>query len=346
MAKSKLDSLQVLRAIAALAVVLTHLPIFTAGGAFGVDIFFVISGFIICYITDKDSNLFIQKRIFRVLPLYYIGTFGVFIIALFSPSLLNGTVADPIHLLKSLLFIPYFNNANEVMPILKLGWTLNYELFFYLIFAASLYMSKMKAPYICMLFILVITLMGQVFIVNNIVFKFYTNMIQLEFCYGILIFILWKRVGFINVSIIQAYGALAFAFALYVGLFYVEWSELRFLYWGIPSVFIVGVILLFTHQIKFPLLLILIGDASYSLYLFHPYVIYGVDRLVLEASELTFLNVFVSVGVLASCIGLAILSYRYFEKPSNEWFRKRFTYKLSAYDAVTFKNEPESQRDF
>ena len=81
-----LTSVQLLRFIAAFLVVLTH----TLGeyewsrpfGSFGVDIFFVISGFIIYVITDKDFEYFLRKRLIRIVPMYWVFTLGVAAIAL------------------------------------------------------------------------------------------------------------------------------------------------------------------------------------------------------------------------------------------------------------------------
>ena len=126
---SKIDSIQLLRFLAALAVIGVHLPLINAGG-FGVDIFFFISGFIISYVTIRGRDHFLLKRIIRVVPIYWLLTFGVFGLAAIAPTLLNNTTADLVHLAKSLFFVPFDKNGSGLFPVLFVGWTLNYEMFF------------------------------------------------------------------------------------------------------------------------------------------------------------------------------------------------------------------------
>ena len=141
MVNYKIESIQILRFIAAFSVMMVHLPIFSFG-IWGVDIFFVISGFIMMYVTDKDYKFFFVKRLIRIVPLYWILTVGVFIIALINPDFLNNTSANIKHLIKSMLFIPFDKNGIGHFPILFLGWTLNFEIIFYLLFALSIFISK------------------------------------------------------------------------------------------------------------------------------------------------------------------------------------------------------------
>jgi peptidoglycan/LPS O-acetylase OafA/YrhL len=70
-AHERLDTVQALRGIAALAVVCNHIPAIEHG-AFGVDLFFVISGFIVCHVAAADPGRFMAKRLIRVLPLYWL----------------------------------------------------------------------------------------------------------------------------------------------------------------------------------------------------------------------------------------------------------------------------------
>ena len=133
---------------AALLVVFVHLdellprlglPLF--GGA-GVDIFFVISGFIMVHTTmDRDDVTpwsFMAGRISRIVPAYWVATFAVFGIALVAPSLLRTPHLPVGELLQSLAFIPFVKDSGLTQPLLFVGWTLNYERFFYLVFAMGL----------------------------------------------------------------------------------------------------------------------------------------------------------------------------------------------------------------
>src|SRR5262249_39672775 len=140
-----LDSLQALRAVAALSVVLYHID-FIGRGAFGVDIFFVLSGFIICHVTAADRQHFLLKRLIRIVPLYWARTLVVCALALAAPRLLQTTSDSWMGLLKSLFFIPYEKESGRVYPVLFLGWTLNYEMFFYVVFSIALALRPALAP--------------------------------------------------------------------------------------------------------------------------------------------------------------------------------------------------------
>ncbi|SAE40921.1 acyltransferase 3 [Enterobacter hormaechei] len=155
-----LYSLQALRGIAAIAVMLLHHQGFTglssdsvagrlvAGGSWGVDLFFIISGFIAAYTIPRESSGiaagvdYFVNRLVRIVPLYYIMTLSSF-----------GADKDAwIASLKSLLFIPIGgmdDGSNSLGPIyggatIGQGWTLNYEMYFYMIAALSFIFGARK----------------------------------------------------------------------------------------------------------------------------------------------------------------------------------------------------------
>ncbi|TLU65160.1 acyltransferase [Thalassotalea litorea] len=320
---NKLDSLQVLRALAAFAVVFSHIPMINRG-EFGVDIFFIVSGFIICFITERDSDNFILKRVFRVLPLYYVGTIGVFVIGNYIPTLVSSEPGSLIELLKSLLFIPYQNASGEIAPVLKLGWTLNYEMFFYVVFAISLRISKVHASAICACLLVFCICIGQLTKSSSLFYQFYTDTILLEFVYGMAIYTLWKNTHHWQVSKAASYLSLALALVIVTSMFFIDRNGIRFLSFGLPAIAVVCLMLWGTTNIRFPLWLILLGDASYSLYLFHPYLVHGVDRIVFSMDTFSWQSIFVAALVVTACGLCSIVSYYLLEKRSNEWLRNRF----------------------
>ena len=138
-------SLQALRFIAAALVVVSHIRTevgLTPFGSSGVDIFFVISGFIIYYVTRDGAPQFFTRRLIRIVPLYWLGTLALAAIALKAPGMLNHTSLDADKLLGSLFFIPVWNESVQYhLPLLTLGWSLNYEILFYLVFFIALKIS-------------------------------------------------------------------------------------------------------------------------------------------------------------------------------------------------------------
>lgn len=322
---AELQSIQALRAVAASSVILVHIP-FIGKGAFGVDIFFVISGFIICYISSLNSDHFLLKRVFRIVPLYWLGTFGVFLVALAMPALLNATTANLTNLSKSLFLIPYRREDGATFPMLFLGWTLEYEMFFYFVFGLSLMFFKRWASLAASLLLAAVAAAGAVFQPSSTIPRFYSNPIILEFVLGMAVFAVWHRYrSWFNKFPIAA--ALAIAVGCYTYLYLVEshvGRNSRLVLQGLPSVAIVVCLLALEGRVQFPRWLLLIGDASYSLYLFHPYVIQLVDKKMVALAVLTPLSLVASVGAILACFVLAIVSFKVVERPSNEFLRRHF----------------------
>jgi exopolysaccharide production protein ExoZ len=155
--------IQVLRAVAALTVMLVHLSSEIAlklgqaplpGAAFfgiGVDLFFVISGFIIVYAsetlfqTPRGGRTFFLRRLLRIAPIYYVAT-AILLIHVFARyDSLAAANMSWVQLWTSLLFIPYPAPNGDITPILVVGWTLNYEMFFYLLFALAVFLPRTQA---------------------------------------------------------------------------------------------------------------------------------------------------------------------------------------------------------
>src|SRR5262249_27030727 len=148
-------NLHLLRAVAALSVVYYHttseagLNLPPAVGSHAVDLFFVISGFIIARTALDSPKQFLLRRIVRIVPLYWTATLAVFWLALFTPHILHSTRPDYRQLLCSLLFIPYETPEAGTLPTLILGWSLNYEMYFYVVFAIALAVVPRRASLLC-----------------------------------------------------------------------------------------------------------------------------------------------------------------------------------------------------
>jgi exopolysaccharide production protein ExoZ len=163
----------------------------------GVDIFFVISGFVMWNSTSGRNMTpmeFYTRRFFRVAPLYYMITFLVALVALFAPQVLRTTVFDLHHLFDSLMFMPSpLPKTGEIFPVVIPGWTLNYEMFFYMIFASCLALPAVARLPAMLLTILGLVAVGLFFQPQGLYTKFYTNQIILEFAYGIIIAAILER---------------------------------------------------------------------------------------------------------------------------------------------------------
>ncbi len=178
------DSIQALRGITALFIVLEHIR-FLNCGAFGVDIFFCISGFMIMFSTHKGPAYFLRKRLIRILPLYYLMTAGTFLLLILFPGMFEQTKADPVFLVKSLLFIPFDIGNGALQPLMRIGWTVNCEIFFYLVFFAAMHISHRFRGLICGLFLAGITAAAALLPSPPAFLAFYGNPVMLEFLFGI-----------------------------------------------------------------------------------------------------------------------------------------------------------------
>src|SRR6266478_6157802 len=187
--------IQYLRGIAAMMVVwhhalgqialshqLTDLPPF---GGYGVDLFFVISGFIMLVTTwDKPITPveFIKHRIRRVVPLYWLATSLMVVGAIAAPFMFKTLKWDAAALTKSLLFVPYENLSfpGTISPLLVPGWSLNYEMFFYAIFALLLLVGRGWRVPLMIGALSVLVAAGRIWHPASAPLQVYTNPVMLE----------------------------------------------------------------------------------------------------------------------------------------------------------------------
>ena len=270
-----LYSIQYLRAIAALMVVANHVltyPFNIETGEQGVDIFFVISGFIMLYIMDKNKRSwseFLSSRLLRIAPLYYLCTIFAIIIGFIQiPNLL--------HSIQAITFIKFY----KTVPPLNIGWTLEYEFIFYVLCSFSLLaFAKQKTQIIFILCML----LSAVILIDFIIFSEKKYGHFAEFGLGILIFLIYRFKFFkrINKNYFVFSALISFFLLIYtdITLYKDNFTYLRFIYWGIPSFLIVLSILLLEDKIFHSKLLLYLGNASYSIYLIHLPALYILENI-------------------------------------------------------------------
>ena len=320
--QNKIESIQVLRFFAAFSVMMVHLPIFEFG-IWGVDIFFVISGFIMMYVTENNEKFFLLKRIFRIVPLYWILTLGVFVLAIFIPEVLNNTTANIAHLIKSLFFIPFDKNGTGHFPILFLGWTLNFEVIFYFLFSLSLVFFKENRMIACSIFIIIFLVFNKVFSEKNFIFETYANDIFIEFIFGMILFTIWKRYkNKISTNLTNHFICLTILLVSIFILNYYNFS--RSISYGLPSLILAIYFLFFLNHLKFPKILVSLGDASYCIYLLHPYIIQFFYKI-LEINEYDIIiELFFTLIISIIVFIISLLIYKFIEFPINGSLRKKF----------------------
>lgn len=287
-------SIQQLRAVAALGVVLAHLEIYLGRMGFtggwphfltsGVDIFFVISGFIM-WVTTADRvttpRQFLLNRLIRIAPLYWVVTALALAVLLTNRSLMPGASLDWGHVLASFLFIPAMHPVlGEPQPLVTAGWTLNFEMMFYGLFALALFLPQRFRLNAVLTMLLGVVSFRFLDPQPFGVLWFYSSNIILEFGFGVMIGALvtaGRRYSARTAMILVTMGAL-----LVVPLSEIREAEhLRAILRGVPSAMIVlgAVMLELDGRVLSSRTIRFLGDASYSIYLTHGMVLSVFTRL-------------------------------------------------------------------
>ncbi|PPD15298.1 MAG: acyltransferase [Methylobacterium sp.] len=325
-------SIQHLRALAALGVVAAHLEIYLQrlGQAvpwphflsYGVDLFFVISGFIMWVTTagkPVTPRAFLVKRLARIAPLYWAVTAFALLVLLTNRSLMPAGALDWGHVLASFLFLPAIHPVSgELQPLVTAGWTLNFEMFFYVLFALALFLpERLRLGTVLAMLTLTVAL-GAFKPAATSPLAFFSDNIILEFGLGMLV-----GAGFVGGKRLPAsLGLAAIAVGLagwMIGSEFFGRIEPRVLLVGIPAALIVlgAVILEQNGRAPQSRLLHLFGDASYSIYLTHGIVLSAFTRFwtkLVPPGLATSVAAFSMAGFLiASLAGLIV--YALFEKP-------------------------------
>ena len=328
--QSSIHSLQVLRAIAATSVVYFHIGVMPKFGSFGVDIFFVISGFVMAMViaNGESARAFSISRISRIVPLYWILTTCLLLLAALKPELLNSTTANLTNYIKSLFFIPYFKENGALHPMLAVGWTLNYEMFFYFSIWISIIASrKYYLPLTLILLFVSYVVLGNL-IDNRVINAFFSSTLLFEFAFGMISFFLYKRLQRIKIYIIPLIITALLSYSL-MALIEVTGTNIDRLYvYGLPSVILVLSLTLLENSIFsknniVTSILVSIGNASYATYLSHFYVVEGMRKIV--SLKLNLLDIYTPIGVLTTLVIALIVGqiiYMICDKPISRYTKK------------------------
>jgi len=350
----KFKLLEVSRAIAAILVVLHHATLdapffynaepinnFFYFGMAGVDYFFVLSGFIIYYIHSNDkatiSNIkkYLLKRLIRIYPIFLFISSFLLLMYLSIPSLsIRGNLSNFDFIIKSLLLLPQSNP-----PILTVSWTLVHEIFFYFTFIIIILNKKIGVS-LYILWASIITVL-QFTITKEMTFpySFYFNSHNIEFVLGVLLGVIFKDSNFINT--IKNYKLLIFGGIILFILnginqnsnFIQINSFIILLIYGLSSFFIImGLILLEKEspELKVPKLLILLGSASYSIYLIHLPILSVMHRIVQKLEFKDFLHsdlIFIIVCIIAIISGVVL--HLLIEKPLTSFLSNKFIKRVN-----------------
>jgi peptidoglycan/LPS O-acetylase OafA/YrhL len=351
--------IQVLRALAALIVVIGHIAlhmprahnndaaVYLAVGGTGVDLFFVISGFVMVYSSERlfgsahGALTFFTRRVIRIIPIYWLLTTLYVVLEAAAPNLNKGYSAE--YIASSYLFFPHARPDGTMQPVLAQGWTLDYEMLFYLLFASTVFWPRRIVVAACSLVLVAIVIAGKLLAPLPPVPTFWTDAIMLEFVFGMLL-----GFAYYEGARMPQWLAAVLLVAGFAGLCLV-WPLLnaaggqRALATGIPAAFVVGAATLGNFSLTgwFWRLPVMVGNASYALYLTHGLVVPATFVLFratnLDQGDAAWL-VF-PAATIASVL-VAIAAYHGFERPMTSTLRRRASaFRLFRPAAVTAKEE-------
>ncbi len=367
--RHKLEWVQALRGVAALMVVVTHARLFLYGtdwndfarrfmlpAAQGVDLFFLVSGFIMVYTTVRSDGSahyttdFLIKRFARIWPVYAV-------LVLINWALQTVWSSTPISSLQdvatSLAFLPVTTSSPPYLGLpLSIGWTLNFEFYFYLVLGLSLLAGRfrwvaffgwMLATLVLLPLVLTGTLsmhaehdygIGIAYIDQNV------NPIIWDFIAGVAIGLLYvSRVRVVNKALLATLAACAIALGC-------EWSfnapAIETFHgmarWGLPlAILFAAMALAFKErEPRVPRALVWLGGISFSLYLVHLIVFETIDRLLeyLGHEDLVHTAAFVLLVIPMPMIYAAI-SRHYLEDGLAVFVRKHLLRLTELRDATT-----------
>jgi peptidoglycan/LPS O-acetylase OafA/YrhL len=305
----------------------------TTVGNTGVDIFFVISGFVMA-VTAGRANYpalrFLERRTLRIVPLYWSITLLTAFLLLVAPDLFRDNLFTWKHFVASLLFIPHVSpvSANSYSPLIKIGWTLHFEMFFYLIFA-TLMMFKLTTRIAAMTI-----LFAALIVVNGLwhpdftPLRFWADGQLFEFVMGCAIGQLYVRGYLTAVGARAAWVGITTAIMalLIFGSYHPDVP--RVIVSGIPAAVLVAAAVCLEQNggVGLSARWKFLGDASYSIYLTHllPIVVFRkiwtMDHLLTEGLTNALIFIALNMALATLC---ASVTYLYFEKPMLSYLRQR-----------------------
>lgn len=312
--EGRFDSIQAMRGLAAMSVVFHHIS-FIENGSFGVDIFFCISGFIMMYVTHISTERFMIKRLIRIVPLYYFITFVTYMGVLLYPEMFENTSADISYLIKSCLFLtPMFGGADK--PLVKVGWTLNYEMLFYVIIWIAMHINKKYRGVIASCIIIALVITGRIVNVDNV--------IMIEFIYGIAAYEILKNIDYYKCfsgngirAVLCIIATSMYGFMVAVKYMPCMDSITRIICYGVPAFILYICIFIAGFNKKIPAICVYLGNISYSIYLLHYFIARLFNRYGGNMSK-----PFIIVAVVIITIACSSVCYNIFEKKIDRLLRR------------------------
>ncbi len=338
----KILNIQGLRGIAVLLVVLFHLvtieqkfggsrtilPDFFQFGMFGVDLFFVISGFVMVTVTRGKFRrpckalTFLYHRATRIYPLYWFYSLLVLAVYLYNPAMVNSSQGSQVNILASFLLLP-----QAKLPLLMVGWTLVHEMYFYLVFFLLLFLpGKYLLPGLATWAVAILLFQSQAAASGSPPLVLVTHPLTLEFIGGCLVAMLTAREKSppLHPGLALTAGLLILVGAVLLFMYHWQitgameplgWNRILLL--GLPALLLVYLaVKAEQQQLTLPGSLCRVGDFSYSIYLSHVLSLNLLGKIwALFAVDSIIDNILVLPFMVLAVIAVGAASYLTIERP-------------------------------
>lgn len=343
-----LYGIQMLRAVAAVAVTVHHTleqsngtlgqfspDWLTTSGASGVDIFFVVSGFIMLHVSfgttrpPPGAGSFLFRRATRIYPFYWLCCLGV--LAISAMGFLAAHPYPAPTIIGALLLLPG-------KAILGVSWTLVFEVYFYLIFAATLWMRTAIASVVATTAAILLMQGVATLLPAGATATFLQSPLPLEFCFGLWLaygYSRWPRGGR-RWPVPPVIGVIAVGLMAIAPLFvaHADTGALpalpRVAVWGLPALMIVASALTIgPPRTMLARAWVVLGNASYALYLTHVFVMMGYGRLLKIEAFARLPQQGLAVLIVLLCLVVGVAAHLFLEQPLLVLVR-RLTHRRSA----------------
>ena len=332
--ESKLQGLQVGRAVAAMTIVYFHswvaitrfpkdtayqIPGLTSYGHLAVDLFFAISGFVICLVVSRDTfnvQSFFIKRVFRLYPLWLV------MLTIFAITAWRWRGLQPRENLDFFLYSAALLPTQE-LPFYNVGWSLQHEMVFYLI-------AAVLVPFFGLIG-LAAFLTASTLAYHSLEMPWYLSNLashHATFLAGVLAFLMRAPMARLRFFIPAIVGVTMFCALIVAGLF--DWLPV--------ALFFIMVAFANLHPNEttwWRKPMMALGDASYSLYLIHPMAFFTMSAIVSKIPFPLWSQEPIRIVCIAIIICASLISWRYFEKPMIRFGNHLAERKISNYVKAT-----------
>ena len=284
------------------------------------DLFFVISGFVMVYSSltligdPKGWLVFSQRRVVRIVPMYWLATTIKLVVMVLAGEFVLHARFSFLDTSMSYLFLPTRNSDGNLFPLLGVGWTLNFEMLFYLLFAVALFLRVSVFKFVGSVLFLLAS--GALFRQDNWpAVSFYLNPIVLDFFLGMLIAKACLQEKYLprGAAILSVFAGLLLLLVFPVTIWHTSLAGLA------AAMIIAGVVGLEAWFAWIPGWLIYLADASYVIYLFHPMVAPAAPAVLAKLHlpyPLLSIGISICFALLAGCF-----IHKLVEEPVTLWLK-------------------------